>query len=394
LGHTMSAHKSSTQYPGSLMEGSNTELDDSYKLLGNTSPKFRDEFYPQRKELTKKLNSPENQESSISDQVLDSVPNAISGKVDQLEYAGKKRLKSDLGEIGAKYLKLGQFNSPQHMKASEKRTRELNQSILDQRNKLTEGSLKSGMQTRSQADNRDIKQLGLLGDLGEKEFNRTLQGATDLNKLGSTEWQNKQIENEKAYKDYQRELLWEWPHMKQQAFQQDNANALSGAFRGMKGRNIGLDNLSNIDTSYGEPKDNNDERTSQRSGYPGEINSLRSFQEGRQGAIDERKQAALEEERRKQAQLEEQQRKRDSMTVQEKEQERQREAQAKQAAQRQRDTQAQQPQRKQTAAEAQSVLNNGKGQITVTNPATGQVYTSYVHDTIQQRLNQGWKLGA
>ena len=340
LEQTLSAHNSSTQYPGSLMEGSNLELDDSYKLLGHTSPKFRDEFYPQRKELIGKLNSQQNQDSSISDQVLETVPSAISGQVDQLEYAGKKRLKSDLGEIGAKYLKLGQFNSPQHMKASEKRTRELNQSILDQRNKLTEGSLKSGLQTRHQADNRDIKQLGLLGDLGEKEFNNTLQEVTDLNKLGSTEWQNQQIENEKSYKDYQRELLWQWPHMKQQAFQHDGGNALSGAFRGMKGRDIGLDNLSNIDTSYGESKEPNDELTTRRSSYPGEINSLESFKTERQGVIDKRTQAALEEKERKQKELEEQQRRRDAQAAQQ-----QKDAQTAQAAQQQKDAQTAQQQR-------------------------------------------------
>lgn len=173
INQAMTAYNSpNTKYQGEMIAGSNPELEVSQELMGGLSPKFRDSFYPERKELTGRLS---NAGTSVSQTALDKVPDAISGQIEQLEYAGKKRLKSDLGTLSNKYTRLGQYGSPQHMAAAEERARELNQASLEQRNKLTEGSLKNQLQMQHQSNIGDIKQLGMLGDLGQQEFGDSIK---------------------------------------------------------------------------------------------------------------------------------------------------------------------------------------------------------------------------
>ena len=106
INQAMTAYNAPNQrYQGEMIAGSNPELDTSQELMGRLSSKFRDSFYPERKELTGRLS---NAERSVSQSALDNVPEAIRGQIEQLEYAGKKRLKSDLGRLSNKYTRLGQ----------------------------------------------------------------------------------------------------------------------------------------------------------------------------------------------------------------------------------------------------------------------------------------------
>lgn len=273
LQQAMSAYNTPYQkYPGQFVADSNPELDTSQDLMGRLSTKFRDSFYPERKQLTNQLTGP----SSISGRAMDKVPESIKGQIDQLEYAGGKRLKSDLGRLSNQYVRLGQHGSPQHMRAAEERAREINQSILEQRNKLTEGNLKNQLQMHHQSNIGDIKQLGMLGDLGQQEFGDSIKTIRDLNRLGSTKWRNQQAENEELYKNYMNEAMWMWPHMRGQAMKAgvkigENIGWLDNL---MQGGDINLDNLGKLNTAYSElDKDVNN--------YPmqGDLDSLKKIQE-------------------------------------------------------------------------------------------------------------------
>lgn len=279
INQAMTAYNAPNQkYQGEMIAGSNPELDTSQELMGRLSPKFRDSFYPERKELTGRLS---NAERSVSESALDNVPEAIRGQIEQLEYAGGKRLKSDLGRLSNKYTRLGQYGSPQHMKEAEERARGINESILEQRNKLTEGNLKNQLQMQHQSNIGDIKKLGMLGDQGQQEFGDSIKNIRDLNRLGSTKWKNQQAENEELYKNYMNEAMWMWPHMRGQAMQSGRSGAFSDVFNNMRNNNISLENLANLNTNYQEMERERDNyRTQvgdQANQYQGQLNNLQSI---------------------------------------------------------------------------------------------------------------------
>ena len=306
VNQAMTAYNTPTsRYQGQMIADSNPELEVSQELLGRLSPKFRDSFYPERKELTNNLS---NSEQSVSQSTLDKVPEAIRGQIEQLEYAGKKRLKSDLGTLSNKYTRLGQYGSPQHMSAAEERARELNQASLEQRNKLIEGNLKNQLQMQHQSNIGDIEKLGMLGELGQQEFGGTLQNIRDLNRLGSTKWQNSQAENEELYKNYMNEAMWMWPHMRGQAMRSGRSGAFSDVFNTMRNNNISLENLANLNTNYQElERERDNYRTqiaNQANQYQGQISNLQSqLDEQRRLVADRQRQAEQERQRIEQQRL-------------------------------------------------------------------------------------------
>jgi len=287
INQAMTAYNAPNQkYQGEMIAGSNPELDTSQELMGRLSSKFRDSFYPERKELTGRLS---NAERSVSESALDNVPEAIRGQIDQLEYAGKKRLKSDLGRLSNKYTRLGQYGSPQHMREAEQRARELNESILEQRNKLTEGNLKNQLQMQHQSNIGDIKKLGMLGDQGQQEFGDSITNIRDLNRLGSTKWQNSQAENEELYKNYMNEAMWMWPHMRGQAMnggrRSGQLGVLNDVYNLMQNNNVSLENLNNLNTRYQEMERELDRYRDSSNRYLGDLQSLQQVTEARNNQL-------------------------------------------------------------------------------------------------------------
>jgi hypothetical protein len=167
------------------------------------------------------------------------------------------------------------------MKEAENRAKDINQSILEERNKITEGGLKNKLQMQHQSNIGDIEKLGMLGDQGQQEFGDSIKNIRDLNRLGSTKWQNSQAENEDLYKNYQNESLWQWPHMRNQirsaGVQSGRSGALGDVFAGMQDRNISLDNLAALNTNYSNIQRERDTYRDQATGYRGELDSLRKI---------------------------------------------------------------------------------------------------------------------
>ena len=375
INQAMAAYNAPNQkYTGEMIAGSNPELDTSQELMGGLSSKFRDSFYPERKELKGRLS---NADTSVSGLALDKVPDAIRGQIDQLEYAGKKRLKSDLGTLSNKYTRLGQYGSPQHMKMAEERARELNQATLEQRNKLTEGGLKNQLQMQHQFNIGDIKQLGMLGDLGQQEFGDSIKNIRDLNRLGSTKWQNKQAENEELYKNYMNESMWAWPHMRDQAMRSGRTGAFSDVFNNMRNNNISLENLANLNTNYQEiERERDNYRTqvgNQANQYQGQLNNLQSIIDTQKRDLALRNQRQQEQERLARDRQQAAERERQRQENVRREQERLRSL-----------VQNQQTQNQQSGPPITMThpLGGAHGRTTFTNPAWTQGY-----------LDQGWRMG-
>jgi hypothetical protein len=264
-------------YTGQLIADATPEMEVSQQLLGNLNPNFRDSMYDKRKSTVKNLLGKE----SISKAVLEQLPENIKAPVGQLEYAGKKRLKQDLSGIAQKYIKLGQHNSPQHIKSAEERAREINQAMLEQKNRLLESTLKNDLTQQHQNDIGMLKDLDIQGLQGQREFGDVMGNIRSLNQLGTTKWKNNQADNEELYKNYSNESNWELPHMRRVAEQRGKQDAFSDIFSKMQERNISLENLANLNTNYSEIEKERDryrgELDTEKTRYRGELDNLQKI---------------------------------------------------------------------------------------------------------------------
>jgi hypothetical protein len=231
-------------YPGDRVAPLTPGMKASYSLLERLSPSLKDELSEDRKNIIQGLMGHEN----IGTKALQNVPVATRGQIEQLEKQARQTIKKDLGALNNQYIKLGQYGSPQHMTMAEKRARDVNKSVLEQRNKLIEDALKNQLTTEHGAEINNIKRLNQIGSQQHKQFGDILLDARTLNKRGSTEWENEQAKNEELYKNFQNERLWEWPHLRNQI----RGNAQNEFIKGLGERNIDLDRLSQLNTSYSE----------------------------------------------------------------------------------------------------------------------------------------------
>lgn len=235
-------------YPGQLVAPLPGQIQLSHDVLGRMKSNLQDNYTGKRRAITNDLVGNDN----LSTKALQNVPPAMQGQVDQVEREARERMKKDLANISNQYVKLGQFGSPQHIADTEKRTRELNKAVLEQRNKLLQGSLTNQLQLQHGNEISNIGQLNQLGQQSHKDYGDLLQDIRSVNQQGANAFNNDQREHEELYKNYQNERLWEWPHMRTTARNEGRSNALGEVFRGLEDRNISLDNLARLNTNYSE----------------------------------------------------------------------------------------------------------------------------------------------
>lgn len=251
-----STRTQSPGYTGQLVANLPSEIEASGNILGRLDPKFRDNYTDQRKELTKSLLDNPN----LSTIALQKLNPAMEGKISMLEQSAGERMKKDLEALGNQYIKLGQYRSPQHLKAAEERALNLNRSVLEERNKILQESLRNELGFGHEAEIDKIKQLGQIGSQSQKDYGNLLKTLRDTNRLGAEKFSNRQAENEDLYRNYQNENLWQWPHMRgglqnsgiQGGIGEGRSGALGDIFGGLGDRNISLDNLANLNTRYSE----------------------------------------------------------------------------------------------------------------------------------------------
>lgn len=246
----------SPRYTGQLVAGLPAEIQASGNVLGRLEPKLRDNYTDQRKALTRSLlDNP-----SLSATALNNLNPAMAGRVSMLEQSAAERMQKDLEALSNQYIRLGQYRSPQHLKAAEERAAELNKSVLEARNKILQESLRDQLTLGHEGEIDKIKQLGQIGAQSQKGYGDLLKTIRDTNQLGAEKFANNQAENEDLYKNYQNENLWQWPHIRasargegmQSGMGEGRSGALGEVFRGLGDRNISLDNLAALNTRYSE----------------------------------------------------------------------------------------------------------------------------------------------
>jgi hypothetical protein len=270
IGRWGDARTAPATYNGQLMANLPPEILASHSTLEAMNPKFKDALYGKRKALLGQLMMDE----GVGQKAMEAVPERMRGAVESLESEAKQKLKKDLAAINNEFIRANQYGSPQHMKAAEKRAREISKATLGERNKLLQESMKSELSLGHQGQLSNLRQLGLYGEHGQKEFGDTLSKIREMNKLGSTKWGNEQAENEDLYKNYQNEAAWEWPHMKGAIAGEARRGALGDVFRGLDKRGIGLDQLAGLNTNYSELQKENTARRAELATRDSTINDL------------------------------------------------------------------------------------------------------------------------
>jgi len=240
-----------SSYKGQLVADLPSEITGSYDILTRLDPRMKDEYSSQRKGLVKGLVESE----GLTEQTLKELPAALRGPIEQLEYDAQRQRKKDLAKIGNKYIKYGAFDSTSHRRDAEDRVREINKEALEQRERLIRGTLAAQYGLKHDQDANNISKLDTLGATSQKNRLNLFGDIRKLNDLGATKWENDQNENEEIYKNYQNQGMWEWPHMRNRV----RREAQGEIFQGLANRNIGLDQVANLNTRYSETERERDD---------------------------------------------------------------------------------------------------------------------------------------
>jgi hypothetical protein len=187
-------------------------------------------------------------DESVAGKALTGIPERMRGPISALEEEARRKLQKDMGSINGRFIRSNMYGSSAHLKASEERAQEIARATFEEKNRLLEDAMKSGLALEHQGQIGNLRQLGQYAAHGQKEFGDSLGNIRNMNKLGSTKWGNEQAENEELYKNYQNEAAWEWPHLRGQA----QRHAYGDVFRGLDNRGISLDQLAGINTRYSE----------------------------------------------------------------------------------------------------------------------------------------------
>lgn len=239
-------------YPGQLVAPVNQTLDRSYKLAEELSPFYKERNYLDRK-LTRK--DVQNTPGSIN-RAVEALPGQLNPKFEALDREAKRKLKSDINALNAKYIKQGTYGSQAHLQAVANRTRELSEATLDSRNKATKENLLKGVTSNLYDDINKIGKLGEYDQLANTEQGNNLADIKATNLRGLEKWKNDQEQNEQLYRSYQNERSWQQPRLLNNARSTGVAAGIEGGigsvFNHFNNQGIDLSSISDLRNRYSE----------------------------------------------------------------------------------------------------------------------------------------------
>lgn len=200
-----------SKYPGQLVADLTPEILTSHNLAERISPKWQEATFGERKRLEKGAMNKE----SLGTRATAKLPEALRPYEENLDWSTKKMIKNELGKLNRKYEGLGTYGSQAHLGALEKRQRELLRGSYGERENLTHKVLGRNMLSEGTNDINELRKLVQLGQLSKDEFDDIIKKNKELNQLGTTKWGNEQSKLGNEYQNYQNELSWEWPNLRQ-----------------------------------------------------------------------------------------------------------------------------------------------------------------------------------
>lgn len=239
-------------YQGKLVEPVNQTMDRSYKLAEELSPFYKERDYLDRK-LTRKdvVNTP----GSIN-RAVGALPEQLNPKFEALDQEAKRKLKTDINALNAKYIKQGTYGSQAHMQAVANRARELSEATLGSRGKSTKEDLLKGVTASQYEDINKIGKLGQYDQLANTEFGNNLADIKNTNLKGLDKWKNDQEQNEQLYRAYQNEKSFQQPRLLNNARNTGVAagvdSGIGAIFNHFNNQGIDLSSISDLRNRYSE----------------------------------------------------------------------------------------------------------------------------------------------
>lgn len=197
-------------YPGQLVADLSSEINSSHSLAKDLSHKYRDNFYDERKALRKDLIG----RGDIGKRAVDSLPEQIAAREENLDYETKQLIKKAHGRINADNIARGVYGSEAHIGEMERAARDIIASSHNNRSNLFQSGLNDNLRRFNVNDRNDINRLESLSKFGSSEYNELLGKIRGLNEAGTNKWANEQNRLNSDYNNYEDELDWQWPHMR------------------------------------------------------------------------------------------------------------------------------------------------------------------------------------
>jgi len=202
-------------YTGELIAGSNAYLDQSQNSIVGLSSKFKDQFYDQRKAAEKNLM--QTGLGSTSSDILDNLNSYLQKALDHIESRARNVLNDDLGRISNKHIRRNGHGSPAHIREAEKRALEINEVLQKEKANFLQRAIQNKIDSQDESSQYNLNRLAKLGHLGTAEYASVIKNIRDVNKIGTKQWEEDQLENQELYKNFQNEANWQIPQLMQSA---------------------------------------------------------------------------------------------------------------------------------------------------------------------------------
>lgn len=199
-------------FTGQLVAPQSPETVAAQSMLHRMSPNFQNENTPERKKLMEELMG----RSSVGDEALAKTSQAVNGSMSSVNPEGSRIFSNAMAKLSNKYLRLGQFNSPQHMSEAEELARGTTQASGKDRSDIFKQGLSDELDNTGARIVGNQRRLSNLADQEHSEWNMAHGDIGQLNDQGMNKWKSAQNENEDIYKNFQGESGWAFPHVRGQ----------------------------------------------------------------------------------------------------------------------------------------------------------------------------------
>lgn len=195
-------------YPGQKVVPMDPEVEESFRLTQQISPKYKDAYAGERKGIENNLLN-----NSLTDQIYNKLPEATEPLMRNLDYLTKRQLKKTAGDISGQYARQGTYGSGAHKGALENALREVARNVQAEREGVVLGGLKGQTATLGRQEENALTKHGLMAEEGAKEFGTLLDKYNRKNKTGWEKTQNEQGKENEAIQAWYGQTANEWPRM-------------------------------------------------------------------------------------------------------------------------------------------------------------------------------------
>jgi hypothetical protein len=200
-------------YPGERVIGVQPDTKTSFDIANRISPKYKDDYYNERKAMENEFLKGRN----LASKAYDNLPANLEPLMSRLDLLTKQKLKDVSKKIAGKHVRLGTYGSGAHKAQTEKAMRGILRKIQGEREGVVLSGLKTNLEKFKTNEMNNLNRYNAINELGEKEFNNILKQNAELNKRGWITRANKQAQENDALQNWYRQLNHEWnPSMKAQ----------------------------------------------------------------------------------------------------------------------------------------------------------------------------------